>query len=69
MFDANWRTTLKRAWSVRLMALAAVLSGAEVALAFWVPDWPDGALAALSGLVTASALVARLLAQSNMKGD
>lgn len=69
MLDADWRRILRRAWSVRLMAVAAVLSGLEVGLAFWVPDWPDGALAALSGLVTASALVARLIAQSNMKGD
>ena len=30
---ANWRAVLRRAWSVRLMLVAAVLSAAEVALA------------------------------------
>ncbi|MBM1817153.1 hypothetical protein [Pseudosulfitobacter pseudonitzschiae] len=63
----NWRDILRRAWSIRLILLAAILSGAEVALMFWVPDWPAGVLAALSGLVSAGALVSRILAQSNME--
>jgi hypothetical protein len=29
---ANWRAVLRRAWSMRLMLLAGLLSGAEVAL-------------------------------------
>jgi len=69
MLDANWRGILRRAWSVRLMVVAAFLSGLEVALTLWVPDWSAGRLAALSGLVSASALIARISAQSNMKGD
>ena len=63
----DWRTILVRAWSVRLMVVAAILSGAEVALQFYAPNWPDGILATTSGLVTAGALVARILAQSNME--
>ncbi|WP_081455273.1 DUF7940 domain-containing protein [Roseibium aggregatum] len=31
---SDWRAVLQRAWSVRLMLLAALLSGAEVALPF-----------------------------------
>lgn len=68
MFLLDWKNVLLRAWSVRFMALAAILSGAEVALAFWVPPWPSGVLAALSGVVTAAALVARFMVQKNM-GD
>ena len=29
---ANWRAVLRKAWSARLMLLAALLSGAEVVL-------------------------------------
>jgi hypothetical protein len=63
----GWRRTMTRAWSIRLMAIAAVLSGLEVAVMFWVPDWPDGVLAALSGLITLAAFVARIFAQQNME--
>jgi putative flippase GtrA len=59
---------LRYAWSVRLMALAALLSGAEVAIqvliAFQVKTpLPGGVLAALAGLVTVAAFAARFVAQ------
>lgn len=66
----DWRDILKRAWSVRLIALAAVLSGLEVALPF-IPALervPMGVFAALSALVTAAALVARIVAQRGLSG-
>ena len=44
----NAKGVLAKAWSVRLILLAGVLSGAEVALQFWMPNWPDGYLAAFS---------------------
>jgi len=67
---SNWRRVLKRAWSIRLMILAGILSGLEVI--FSLPDieerldWPQGIFAALSGLTTAAAFVARLIAQGNV---
>lgn len=70
---ANWRRVLKRAWSIRLMILAGVLSGVEVILS--LPDiadrldWPQGLFAAASGLVTAAAFVARLLAQTGVSDE
>lgn len=64
----NWRDVLRRAWSVRLMILAAILSGLEVALPYLqgVIDFPPGTFAMASGLVTAAALIARLVAQANL---
>ncbi|MHA7777418.1 DUF7940 domain-containing protein [Roseibium sp. M-1] len=62
----NWRAVLQRAWSVRLMLLAALLSGAEVALPFMGDFIAPGRLALLSALATAGAFVARILAQRNM---
>lgn len=61
---ANWRAVLRHAWSIRLMLLAALLSGAEVALPLFEYSIPTGIFAALSAAVTAAALIARLLAQA-----
>lgn len=68
MLIANWREVLKRAWSVRLMIIAAALSGLEVALPLidGYVEIPPGAFAALSGLTVAGAFVARLLAQKGV---
>lgn len=64
----NWRAVLTRAWSVRLLLLAGLLTGIEAALPFLgelVPLSP-GVLAAVSFLVVMGALVARLLAQKSI---
>ena len=70
---ANWRRVLKRAWSIRLMILAGALSGIEVILSLPVVadrlDWPQGLFAAASGLTTAGAFVARLLAQHGVSDE
>ncbi len=72
----NWRTILVRAWSIRLMILAGVLSGIEVfvqivlALGLDLPV-PPMVFAALSALASTGALIARLVAQegiTNAKG-
>lgn len=64
----SWRDILRKAWSVRLMALAAVFSGLEVALPFLdgLLPIPAGAFAALSGVTTAAAFVARIVAQRGL---
>lgn len=67
----NWRAVLTRAWSVRLIILAGLLSGAEIAVQLggnWA-DLPPGLFSALAGLVSAAALVARLLAQQGVTGN
>lgn len=63
---ANWRAVLRKAWSLRLMLLAAVLSAAEVALPFFVDAVPRGAFAAISALTVGAAFVARLIAQKDL---
>ena len=65
---SNWRVVLRKAWSIRLMILAALLSGLEVALPLldgYLPI-PAGAFAALSGLTVSGAFVARLVAQKGV---
>ncbi|MBN9671689.1 hypothetical protein [Roseibium aggregatum] len=66
---SDWRRVLQRAWSIRLIALAALLSGAEVALPFLGDFIAPGRLAALSALATAGAFVGRILAQKDMDDE
>lgn len=62
----NWRAVIRKAWSLRLMLLAAVLSGVEVVLPFFSESIPRGTFAVLSGLTVAGAFVARLVAQKGI---
>lgn len=66
----NWRRVLRCAWSMRFIALAAALSAAEVAIAVFIdnPPIPRGVFAAIAGLVTLAAAVARVLAQNKVSG-
>ena len=65
----NWKDILTRAWSIRFMVLAAVLSGLEVFFALINPDAfgiPQGTFAALSALASGAAFIARLVAQKGL---
>ena len=67
----DWKAVTAKAWSMRLVLLAGVLSGLEVAMSsimeFFKPLGiiPSGTFAVLSALVSAGALVARVVAQPN----
>lgn len=62
----NWLAVLKKAWSIRLMLLAAILSGVEVVLPFLSEALPRGLFAVLSFLTVGGAFVARLVAQKGL---
>ena len=66
--DPQWRAILKRAWSIRLMAVAGVLSGAEAVLPMFGDLIPRGWFAVLNFAVVAAALVARIVAQETLDG-
>lgn len=70
---ADWKDVLKKAWSVKFMVLAALLSGGEVVMQILEPNvaasMPKGLFAAAAGLLTAGALVARVLAQNEASDD
>ena len=65
---ANWRAVLRHAWSVRLLAVAFILTGLEVALPLMdgLLPIPPRSFAILAGLATAGAFVARLVAQKGV---
>lgn len=62
----NWKDILRKAWSIRLILLAGLLSGLEVALPFFSDAMPRGIFASLSVLVVGGAFVARLVAQQGL---
>lgn len=66
---SDWRRVLRRAWSIRLVLLAGVLSAIEVTLPFLEPRFPPGIFAAASGLAAGAAFVARLVAQKGLKNE
>ena len=65
----NWKNVLKRAWSVRLIALAGVLTGLESIIPMWVDSIPRPVFSMLSVAVITLAMVARLIAQEGLDKD
>lgn len=65
---SDWKRVLQRAWSIRLMIIAGLLSGLEFAIPYLdgYVDIPPRLFAALSGLTVAAAFVARLVAQKGV---
>jgi hypothetical protein len=62
----NWKQIIKKAWSVRFMVIAGLLSAVEVIFPFFADALPRGLFAALSGLFVGAAFVARLVAQKDV---
>lgn len=62
----NWRTVARKAWSVRLMAVAAVLTGLEAVLPLFTPREPSLWFAVTTFVVVCAAIVARFVAQPKM---
>ena len=64
--DDQWRVILRKAWSARLLAVAVVLSAAEVLLPFVSDRFPRTVFAVLSLVVVCGALVARVVVQKGL---
>lgn len=62
----DWRRILRRAWSMRLAALAGVLSACEVVLPLFVDAMPRAMFSGLALVTITGAMVARLVAQKGM---
>jgi len=66
---SDWKKIVRKAWSFRLGALAAILSGIEVVLPLFMNEFPRNMFAALSFLAVIGAMIARLAAQPKMHDD
>jgi hypothetical protein len=62
----EWKRVVRRAWSVRLSIIAAILSGVEVVLPLFVDAMPRNLFASLSFLAIVGATLARVVAQPRM---
>jgi len=66
-FVDNWKETAKKAWSLRFMAVAAVLEVASIFLPLYIDSLPRVYFAIVSLAVIMGAMVARLVAQNNLQ--
>lgn len=65
----NWKTIIKKAWSVRILLLAGLLTTLEVILPHFSDIIPHAVFAGLNGALVGSAFVARLVAQKEIDDD
>ena len=66
----DWKRILRKAWSIRLIGIAAVLTGAEAVLSAFGTDWipvPTWGRMALIFIVMMGAFGFRLVAQNSMQ--
>ncbi|RBO54076.1 hypothetical protein DSD19_06340 [Rhodovulum sp. BSW8] len=68
----NWRAVLRRAWSVWILAAMVILSGLEAAASLVSADMlglsPE-VYASAVGLLSAAAMLARVIAQTGLGED
>ncbi|MGO7636570.1 DUF7940 domain-containing protein [Rhizobium leguminosarum] len=75
MLVQNWREVLRRAWSVRLMALALLFIIIEPVYTFVAATWVSRniyiqlAMSAITGLLAVAAIIARIFVQQKISGD
>jgi hypothetical protein len=62
----DWRTVLRKAWSIRFIVLAGLLSGAEIILPFFADAIPRGTFATLSFIAVSGAFISRIIAQKDL---
>lgn len=64
----DWRRIVLRAWSVRFLAIAAFFDGVNAAVPYLdgLFPVPPGLFAALAGLSSMAALIARFVYQENL---
>jgi hypothetical protein len=69
---SNWKDILKKAWSIKFIAIAALLSAGEAAVSFLPAVFPmvsSGVLALATMGICFAAFVARIIAQQGVTND
>lgn len=62
----NWKDILTKAWSIRFIILAGILTGLEIILPLFNESIPPNLFAAFSFVCVSAAFVARLVAQRDV---
>ncbi|NBT61381.1 MAG: hypothetical protein EBT02_06340 [Planctomycetia bacterium] len=63
---SNWKDILRKAWSIRFMVIAAILSGIEIILPIFGDQIPKNLFAILSFFFVAAAFISRIVAQRDV---
>lgn len=66
---ADWRRILRRAWSARFAALAAVFSVAEAAMPFILPKFPPRMAASIAAVMAVLSILSRVVKQPKMHDE
>lgn len=62
----NWKEIIRKAWSIRFIVMAGILSGCEVILPLFHEDIPKNLFASLSLFFVTAAFIARIVAQRDV---
>jgi hypothetical protein len=63
----NWKEIISKAWSIKFIILAGVLSASEVILPLFFDYFDRGTFAVLSFVAVSGAFIARLVAQKDIE--
>jgi hypothetical protein len=64
---ANWKEIVRKAWSIKFIILAGLLSATEVVLPLFFDYFDRGTFAALSFIAVSAAFISRLIAQKGIQ--
>jgi len=62
----NWKEIIRKAWSIRFIVMAGILSGCEVILPLFGDSIPKNLFASLSLFFVTAAFIARIVAQRDV---
>ena len=65
----DWKKIIKKAWSVRLVAVSAVFSAAEVVIPLYGDLLPRDTFAIISVIACMGAIIARVIAQKDLHDE
>lgn len=61
----DWKKVIKRAWSIRWMVIAGLLTGLEAILPYVTESIPRGVMAILSFVAIGGGFISRIVVQKN----
>lgn len=64
---SNWKDIVKKAWSIKFIIIAGLLSATEVILPLFFDYFDRGTFAILSFIAVSGAFVSRLIAQKDIE--
>lgn len=64
---SNWKDIVKKAWSIKFIILAGILSASEVVLPLYFDLFDRGTFAALTFVSVTAAFIARIIAQKDIE--